>query len=523
MIFQTQNEIVKVLSDPAFYGVKNPVVVKQSHISWLFLTDVYAYKLKRAVLYPNVDFSTPEKRRLACVSEMKRSTVYAPHLIEGIVSVRRLKNGQIVLGGRQGEEVDTVLKMRRIPDDCLVENMIENGTFDRFEAMDMAEQLADLHAKAQTFHHKWGPEELKRIILEIESISSLFCADLFDKKHLDSWTKRCLDNVNAHAALIQFRQKAGHVRKCHGELLLSNIAFEDGHFLFFSPVEYNEALDKTDTLYDLANLTMDLEYRGLRRLANILFNHYMAYTNDMAGFPLMSLYQSVRAMRRAHVWAKKTTILKGISRRQAIREARGYFDLACHFMTPFHPILIACGGLSGSGKSRVAREIGGLMNPAPGAVIVRDDIVRKQILGLKPEQTLDPTYATPAFEKVVYDVLRQQARAALAQGSCVIIDALFYNSVEREAAKFLSKEANVPFVGLWMEAPLEERTRRVEKRLRNPSDVRRECELVSQLNLKTGRITWHRISTAGAKEETIRQVVRILKKYLKGDLKAVKE
>lgn len=522
MIFETQKEIINVLSDSITYGIDIPVEVKQSHISLLFLTPTHVYKLKRAVLYPNVDFSTPEKRRLACVSEMKRSIVYAPHLIEGIESVRRLKNGQIVLGGRQGEEIDTVLKMRRINDDHLVETMIEKGRFDRFEMMDMAEQLANLHAKAQTFHHKWGVEDVKRIILEIEAVNTCFCSDLFDKEQLDAWIKRCLENLNAQAPLIQFRQKAGHVRKCHGELLLSNIALENEKFLFFSPVEYNDSLDKTDTLYDLANLTMDLEYRGLRRLANILFNHYIAYTNDMAGFPLMGLYQSVRAMRRAHVWAKRSLLLKGKNKISAKREARGYFDLACHFMTPFRPLLIACGGLSGSGKSRVAREIGGLMNPAPGAVIVRDDIVRKQILGLKPEQPLDPMYATPAFEKVVYDVLRQQAKTALMQGSCVIMDALFYDQLEREAVSFLAKEAGVPFLGLWMEAPLQERTHRVETRLRNPSDVRRECELVSQLNLKTGRILWHKISTAGPKEETIKNVVRILKKYTKVHSKSIR-
>ena len=101
-------------------------------------------------------------------------------------------------------------------------------------------------------------------------------------------------------------------------------------------------------------------------------------------------------------------------------------------MTNYPPVLIACGGLSGSGKSRVAREIGGLFNPAPGAVILRDDIVKKQINGCPIDQHFDKACDTPVVEKVVYDVLRQEAKNALLSGSTVIVDALFYNEKERK-------------------------------------------------------------------------------------------
>lgn len=515
MIVDAQDDIIQGLSQPQTYGSSVQSVDRRfSHLSIVFLAGDKAYKLKRAVLYPQADFSTPEKRRLACVQEMKRSTVYAPHLVIGIKPVRRLKNGRIVLGGRLGEEVDTVLVMRRIPDDQILSNVLPTPTFDRFEAMDLAERLADLHQKAKTMRAKWSVDHVRQLIADIIRTAECFCPALFSKSKLEDWTAKVLAQLQTNASLISFRQKAGHVRKCHGDLKLSNIAWDSKNFLFFSPVEYNGLLDSVDTLYDLACLTMDLEVKGLRRLSNICFNHYMAYMNDMAGFPLLALYQSLRAMIHAVVLAYQSTLLPSTERKNARMNARKYFGAALHFIAPFKPVLIACGGLSGSGKSRVAREIGGFFNPAPGAIILRDDIVRKQMLGIAPHEALDKDCMTPAFEKVVYDILRQQARTALSGGSCVIIDALFYNPVERQAVELLAKDMNVDFFGFWMEAPLSMRAERVASRKRNPSDIRKGCELESQLNLKTGRISWHRISTAGPKEETVRKVLRFLKKHV---------
>ena len=516
MISESQADIIAALSNPKTYPHRvRSVEVRQSHIALLFLAGDKAYKLKRAVLYPEADLSTREKRRLACVQEMKRSAVYAPGLVEKIETVRRLPDDRIVIGGSEGEEVDTVLIMKRIPDKYLLNHLLPSSHFDRFEAMDLAEKLADLHQKAKILKNKWGVEVIKRLILENESVLSCFCPDIFDKKKVEELTRRSLSALARQGRLIGLRQKAGSVRKCHGDLLLSNIAYVDGDFLFFSPIEYNEKLCCIDTLYDLADILMDLEAKGQRRLTNIVFNHYMAYMNDLSGFPLLPLYQALRAARRAAVCAKKSTLMRGWDRRRIIKEARHYFELACHVISGGAPLLIACGGLSGSGKSRIAREIAGYLNPAPGAVILRDDIVKKQIMGLTPAQTLDRKYETPAFEEVVYDVLRQQASLALSVGSCVILDALFYNPAERQAAEELAASEGVPFLGLWMDAPIAVREERVKSRLRNPSDVRDRAELNRQLTLETGKITWHTIMTDGHRLKTIALALHQLRRTLR--------
>ena len=140
MISESQSDIIKALSNPKTYQHRvKSVEVRQSHIAILFLAGEKAYKLKRAVLYPEADLSTKEKRKVACVQEMRRSAVYAPGLVEKIESVRRLENGEIVIGGTEGVEIDTILIMKRIPDKCLLNHLLPNRHFDRFEAMDLAE------------------------------------------------------------------------------------------------------------------------------------------------------------------------------------------------------------------------------------------------------------------------------------------------------------------------------------------------------------------------------------------------
>ena len=516
MIVDSQKDIVEALLNPKLYPAKwkvKEVHVEQSHIAFLFMVGDYVFKLKRAVLMPDVDFSTPAKRRLACVQEMKRSTIYAPNLVLGVRSVRKLSNGRICIGGKAGEEIDTVIVMHRLSYNNILGNVVPSEQFDRFAVMDLAEQLAELHSKAKPFRTKWNESTVQKIILETERVLSCFSPKLFDKKKLDRLMKDMLKSVSDNSRLLSLRSKSGHVRKCHGGLMLSNIAKTENGYLFFSPIEYSEQLECIDTMYDLAYLLMDFEVRGMRKLSNILLNHYLAYMNDVAGYPLLHLYQSMRAAGRAAVCAQRSMLLSKNEKKEAIQRAKTYFDLACHFMTSYPPVLIACGGLSGSGKSRVARELGGLLNPAPGAVILRDDIVKKQINGCPIDQHFDKAFDTPVVEKIVYDVLRQETRTALLAGCSVIVDALFYDINERVAIEKLAQELNIPFVALWMDAPFDVRLDRIQKRKRNPSDVRTQEDLTKQLSLDTGEVHWLKIMTDKSREETLDAALDVLNKH----------
>ena len=186
------------------------------------------------------------------------------------------------------------------------------------------------------------------------------------------------------------------------------------------------------------------------------------------------------------------------------------------FLTPVKgPFLVACGGFSGSGKSRVAREMAPFVAPAWGCFIVRDDVVRKQMASVDLTDTLDETFYTPENEKKVYARMRQKAKSLLQKGFPVILDALFYNPAERKKAESLAKRLNVPFVGLWLEAPLDVRAERVEKRLNNPSDVKSKKVLEEQLKKDLGKISWSKIFTHKDKDKTVQNARKVLKKHLK--------
>ena len=197
--------------------------------------------------------------------------------------------------------------------------------------------------------------------------------------------------------------------------------------------------------------------------------------------------------------------------------------LACQNNTEFYkylprsrkkPFVMACGGLSGSGKSRVAREIAPELTYPLSAIVIRSDIVRKQMAGVNFTDTLGEDYYTPEKSRLVYKEMRRQAKQAILAGYPVILDALFYNPDERKKAEDLAKRLGVAFEGFWMEAPLATRSRRVQERLNNPSDVKKESDLIAQLSEDVGEVTWRYIYTSGTREETLNKVRSFLKKYL---------
>lgn len=243
---------------------------------------------------------------------------------------------------------------------------------------------------------------------------------------------------------------------------------EDGQFV----VLQTKHIKKKEVLQYFSLLLAAIYAVTNRRLASIFLNHYLACQNNT------EFYKYLPKSRRK-------------------------------------PFLIACGGFSGSGKSRLAREISPFIPSPFGAIIIRDDIVRKQIAGVDFSANLDETYYTPEYERLVYKEMRRQAKQALLVGYPVILDALFYNPKERKKARELAESFNVPFEGIWAEAPLIVRASRVKERKNNPSDVKTPAALLEQLNQDIGSVDWRYVYTSGTKEETLEKVKVLLKKYLR--------
>ena len=304
------------------------------------------------------------------------------------------------------------------------------------------------------------------------------------------------------------------MRRCHGDLHLKNICLIDGAPRLFDGIEFNDDLSVIDTLYDLAFLLMDLEHRGRRTLGNIVLNRYLRSGGQVSGLAALPLFLAARALVRAMVNASaaeleeedETAAGPGSVAAEAFRtEAAAYFEQAAGFLAPPGPCLVAVGGLSGSGKSSLARALAPDLGAAPGALILRSDVVRKQLFGVDDEVPLPEEAYRPEVSRRVYEELRRRAWNALAAGHAVVVDALHNRPDDRAAVEAVTRDPELsesaqrggapPFHGFWLDAPPETLMERVTKRHRARSDASDATPevLKKQLTQAPGPLAWRRL------------------------------
>jgi predicted kinase len=276
------------------------------------------------------------------------------------------------------------------------------------------------------------------------------------------------------ADLLTARARGGYVRHCHGDLHLRNIVEIDGAPVLFDAIEFDDRLATIDVLHDLAFLLMDLGKRALNAHANAVLNSYLdaeGSTGNLVGLAALPLFLSMRAAVRAKVELLRANVAAPDRAPAAREEARFYFALAQNFLAPAAPRLIAIGGLSGSGKSALARAIAPHIGAFPGAVHVRSDVERKRLFGVAPLERLPPDAYTQEVTKRVYAMCRKRALLSLKGGQSVIVDAVHARAEEREALAALAAAPGVPFTGVWLEAPPQLLRDRIAARTGDVSDA----------------------------------------------------
>ncbi len=302
--------------------------------------------------------------------------------------------------------------------------------------------------------------------------------------------------------LLERRRDEGRVRHCHGDLHLGNIVLWDGRPVLFDCLEFDPALASIDTFYDLAFLLMDLAHRGLRPLAQRLLSGYLDATWDDAGVALLALFQSCRAAIRAKVQGLAAERENGAeAREREVAAAREYLDLALRFLAPEPPRLVAIGGVSGTGKSTLARRLGPALGAAPGAVLLRSDVIRKRLCGVAPTERLgEEAYTEPVSDRV-YAALGSRAATLLAAGQAVIVDAVFLDPRSRARIERVALDRGMPFQGLWLKAPAEVLAERVQARRGDASDATLAV-MRRQLDVDPGPLTWAAL-TSDADPDTV--------------------
>jgi hypothetical protein len=507
---EDQRDVIAFLKDPSSYGPGvDRVEVVETHASLVFIAGERVFKLKRAVAYPYLDFSTADLRRRACDVELILNRRTAPALYK---EVRGLFRGadDAVSFAPNGEALDWVVVMRRFDQNLLFDALGETGGLDRHIIDQLADHIARFHSSAERHFDHGGAAEMADLAEVQYRCLAAPSRVGYSPDREESIRKKWQERAAVLAPLLDRRRAAGKVRHCHGDLHLRNICLLDGKPTLFDCLEFDKALASIDVLYDLAFLLMDLEHRGLEHFANRMFNRYLDRSEEDDGLAAMPFFLSLRAAIRAHVTATALEhAAHPAARAKMACDARRYLDLAERFLQPQPCRLIAIGGLSGTGKSTLAAGLAPEIGLRPGARVLRSDVTRKLLLGVDPEERLPGTAYTSQTSARVYDALCRKAAVGLAAGYTVVIDAVALTAKERNSFVEVARAAAVPFLGLWLEARPEAMANRIRGRVRDASDASPEI-LAEQLRHHTGKIDWVRIDAGGPSEDCLAAARRSL-------------
>ena len=498
---ESQAETIAFLADPANHHGAVPERI-DTHISAVFLAGDRAFKLKKAVWLPFLDFTTLAARKAACEAELAINRRATPDLYLGVRAVTRRPDGTLALDGDgDGEAVDWVVEMRRFDQGTLFDRLARRGEMDRALVNQLTEVVFAFHAQAPHRPDKGGVKGLAWTIDTNRASMLPHVPAMLEAEAVERLAERSHAALARLGPLLEARREAGLVRHCHGDLHLGNICLYQGRPALFDAIEFSEDIACIDVFYDLAFLLMDLDRRGNRQAASWVMNHYLDLSGDFQGVGALPLFLSARAGIRAHVAAAMAVHADGERAGQLAGEARDYLAAALAYLEPPPPRLLAVGGLSGSGKSRMGRELAPFLG-VPGAAVVRTDSLRKHLMGVSIHDRLGPEgYAAEVTERT-YQALYGTCARLLAAGHSVVADAVFARPGQRAAIEDIARRAGVRFDGLWLEVPSELAAARIVERKANVSDATPEV-LERQRSYDLGAIAWTRIDSSPPKDATL--------------------
>jgi aminoglycoside phosphotransferase family enzyme/cytidylate kinase len=498
-------EVAAFMADPTSYPghAAARVDVIETHAARVFLAGEDAYKVKKRVRLPFLDFSTLEARHRALARELEINRPHAPSLYLELKPIVRGADGRLALGG-EGELVDWALHMRRFPQEALLVRVAEKGPLSDTLSRALADVAVRYHRASPIAAAADGAGVIEPVVRQLaEAIGG--AQGLIGAKVASAFADRLEQAFARSAPLLKERGRAGSVRRCHGDLHLGNIVLIDGAPVPFDALEFSERLGTIDVLYDLAFLLMDLDYRGDRHAANVVLNAYVSAEpvgSEIEGLRCLPLFLAARAGVRAAVAVERMAQTEGAAQEEQRESIVRHAQLALSYLEPPPPLLIAIGGLSGTGKSTLAAALAALIGPAPGALHVRSDVERKRLFGVPETQRLERQHYRIAVAQRVYSILEDKARRALAAGQAAIVDAVFAKPEEREAIEAIARASGCAFLGLWLTAPAEVLVERVERRIGDASDADRRV-VKEQLRYELGGITWTSIDASGSPSQSL--------------------
>jgi aminoglycoside phosphotransferase family enzyme/predicted kinase len=514
MATEDQAEVIEFLAAPSTHGTATVERI-DTHSAIVFLAGERACKLKRAVRFDYLDFSTVDRRRAMCDAEVRLNRRTAPDLYRGVVPITR-EPGRLAIAG-SGAPIDWLVDMQRFPQEALFDRLAAAGRLDLDVMPSLAAAVAALHHIAEPRRDHGGRPGMAWVVEGNAGGFADYGADILDPLACRRLTETSRVELDRRGAVLDERRAAGFVRQCHGDLHLRNIVLLGGRPTLFDGVEFNDQIACTDVLYDLAFLLMDLWRGGLRRHANAVWNRYLTETGEYSGLALLPLFLSCRAGVRAKTSATAARLQSDAHRGRELQTlAREYLALAEGLLNPPRPSLIAIGGFSGTGKSTLARGLAPLVGAVPGAVAIRSDEIRKQLAGVPPLHRLGPGGYSTDMSARVYATVADRAQRIIREGHSAIVDAVYARPGDRQGIEQIAADTAVPFAGIWLEAPDATLVARIEQRRNDPSDADAAVIRLQQQQ-GTGAMTWQRFEATSPPEMVLNSAAQYLRRRLHGD------
>ena len=447
-----QTAILSVLNNPDFYPHPvSTIQVEETHISTVFLTGDFVYKVKKPVDFGFLDYTTLEKRLRYCKQEVLLNKRLSQNVYLEVVVITREPTGYALNG--PGKPVEYAVKMRQLPKERTMLHLLRRGEFSLNMLRDLVQILVRFYQKTEKGPEidAMGSRELIWVNIEEDFVqTNPFVSTVLNKVQFSDLHRRVRTFLNSQGELFDRRIKSGSIRDCHGDLRLGHIYFTDA-ISIIDCIEFNERFRYGDLASDLAFLAMDLDYNGFADIGQELLAEYARSADDSEIFLLVDFYKCYRAHVRCKVECLRYGAgdLSGREPHIAKERARSYFELAWRYADTFsrQTMWIVC-GLSGSGKSTIAAELGKRMN----LQCYRSDVIRKKLFGLSPEQQVVTAFGksiyTPTASDKTYEQLLLEARKEMSRGRSVIVDGTFGRLEHRVLARGLAKqmEANLIFI-----------------------------------------------------------------------------
>ncbi len=454
----THDALIESLLDPSAYvhSVTGPVVLHETHISWVLLAGNYAYKVKKPIVTDFLNYGTLPKRHHACCEELRLGNRYATGMYLDVVPIT-FEDGQIRMDG-DAQPIEFAVRMRRFPEDALLSRQLSENLVASEHMTQLATSIAGFHAIAWRLERPSG-EMVSRVFDQAkENFNFLLNEPLLRLDpmllRLENWTTAFFTN---HQSQFRSRTFDGFIRECHGDLHCDNIVFWAGHWVPFDGIEFNAEYSWIDVASDVSFLVMDLDERGHADLAAVLLNAYLEQTGDYRSLSVLKWYLVYRALVRAKVAVMRARQLNQVQRLDTdqIAPAKEYIGLADQMIKPVKRNLWITHGVSGSGKTTVSQRI----VQKEAAVRIRSDVERKRLFKTstsaqsdRPGEGMYSPTASEATYRRLFDVAKDILRADFP----VVVDATFLKQSDRHRFQMLAKSEGAEF--RIVDFPLDEET-----------------------------------------------------------------